>query len=322
MEPDSFSRQGKYGYKRELAMAAVLTKAVAFVAIIIMGYLLKRAGFFRISDFHLISRIVVKITLPAAIVSNFSRISMEYSMLAVCGVGILCNILTVALGYFMCFSKSKETKAFAMLNISGYNVGNFTMPFVQSFLSPVGFAATSLFDAGNAVMCTGITYTLASLVVGEGEKPSLKTIVLKLFSSVPFDTYAIMTVLSILRIKLPDVVIGLAETAGGANAFLALLMLGIGFEIRMDKKKVAQIAKLLAARYGAAFLMALGFYFLSPFGPEVRRTLAIVSLGPVSSVSPAFTGALNGDIEMASALNSLSIVISIAAITATLLILL
>lgn len=303
-------------------MAAVLTKAIAFVAIIIMGYLLKRAGFFQSKDFYLISRIVVKITLPAAIVSNFSKISMDYSMLAICGVGVLCNFLTIALGYLISLSKSKETKAFAMLNMSGYNVGNFTMPFVQSFLSPVGFAATSLFDAGNAVMCTGITYTLAGIVVGEGEKPSPKAIILKLLSSVPFDTYVIMTVLSILKIKLPGMVISFAETAGGANAFLALLMLGIGFEIRMDKKKAAQIAKLLAVRYGAALLMALGFYFLSPFGTEVRQTLAIVSLGPVSSVSPAFTGALNGDIEMASAVNSLSIVISIATITAALLILL
>ena len=303
-------------------MAAVLTKAVAFVAIIIMGYLLKRAGFFRANDFYLVSKIVIKITLPAAIVSNFSKIAMDYSLLAMCVVGILCNFLTIAIGYLICLSKSKETKAFAMLNMSGYNVGNFTMPFVQSFLSPVGFAATSLFDAGNAVMCTGITYTLAGMVVGGEEKPSLKKIILNLLSSVPFDAYIVMTLLSILNIRLPEVVISFAETAGGANAFLALLMLGIGFEIRMEKKKVAQIIKLLGTRYAIAVLMAVGFYFLAPFGLEVRRTLAIISLGPVASVAPAFTGALNGDVEMASAVNSLSIVISIAAITAALLILL
>ena len=68
--------------------------------------------------------------------------------------------------------------------------------------------------------------------------------------------------------------------------------------------------------------MAVGFYFFAPFGLEVRQTLAIVSLGPVASIAPAFTGALNGDVEMASAVNSLSIIISIAAITAALIILL
>ena len=303
-------------------MIGVLTKAFAFVAIIAMGYVLKRAGFFHAKDFYLISGIVIKITLPAAIVANFSKITMDYSLLAMCVIGLMCNFVTIAIGYVMNMRKSKEAKAFAMLNMSGYNIGNFTMPFVQSFLSPVGFAATSLFDAGNSVMCTGMTYTLAGMVVGEDEKPSFSRMVKKLFSSVPFDTYVIMTVLSILRLRLPAVVVSFAETAGAANAFLALLMLGIGFEIRMDKEKTSQIVKILVMRYVIAISMAVGFYFLAPFGLEVRQTLAIVSLGPVASVAPAFTGAIGGDVEMASAVNSLSIIISVAAITAALIILL
>ena len=303
-------------------MTAVLIKAAAFVSIIIMGYLLKKAGFFQAKDFHLVSRVVIKITLPAAIISNFSRITMDHSLLFVCVIGFLCNCVTVGAGYLMETVKSRETKAFAMINMSGYNVGNFTMPFVQSFLSPVGFAATSLFDAGNAVMCTGLTYTLAGMVIGEEKNLSLKKVALKLFSSAPFDAYVLMTVLSILNIKLPSVLISLADTAGGANAFLALLMIGIGFEIRMDKKKMLQIFRILGVRYVIGVAMAVGFYCLAPFGLEVRRALAIVALGPVSSVAPAFTGALKGDIETASAINSLSIVISIAAITAALILLL
>lgn len=303
-------------------MAVVLTKAVAFVSIIIMGYLFKRTGFFHAKDFYLISRIVIRITLPAAIISNFSRITMDYSLLTMCLLGIICNLVTIAAGYLMNGTGSKESKAFAMLNMSGYNIGNFTMPFVQSFLSPIGFAATSLFDAGNSVMCTGMTYSLASMVVGEDGKPSVLKMSKKLFSSVPFDAYVIMTLLSIFNIKLPMVIISFADTAGGANAFLALLMIGIGFEIRMEKEKLAKILKILGVRYLIAIIMAIGFYFLAPFGLEVRQTLAIVSLGPVASVAPAFTGALNGDVELASAVNSLSIIISIVAITAALIVLL
>lgn len=297
-------------------------RAAAFVAIIIMGYLLKRAGFFQAKDFYFISRVVIKITLPAAIVSNFSKITMERSLLAMCVIGILCNFVTIGIGYITNISRSGDSKAFAMLNMSGYNVGNFTMPFVQSFLSPVGFAATSLFDAGNSVMCTGMTYSLASMVAGGGDKPSVIKTVKKLFSSVPFDAYVIMTVLSILQIKLPGIIISFADTAGAANAFLALLMLGIGFEIRMDKEKIIKIIQILGMRYAIAIVMAVGFYFLSPFSLEVRQTLAIVTLGPVASIAPAFTADLKGDIEMASAINSLSIVISIVAITAALIVLL
>lgn len=303
-------------------MAAVLTKAVAFVAIIVMGYLLKCVGFFHAKDFYLVSKIVIRITLPAAIVSNFSKITMDYSLLVMCVIAILCNFVTIGVGYLVNAGKTGNKKAFAMLNMSGYNIGNFTMPFVQSFLSPIGFAATSLFDAGNSVMCTGLTYTIASTVMGGEEKPSVKSMVKKLFSSIPFDTYIIMTILTILKLKLPGILLSFAETAGGANAFLALLMLGIGFEVHMDKEKLTEIGKILVLRYGIAIAMAVGFYFLAPFGLEVRRTLAIVALGPVASVAPAFTGMLGLDVEMASAVNSLSIVISVVAITVALIVLL
>ncbi|WP_252198496.1 AEC family transporter [Clostridium sp. MCC353] len=290
--------------------------------IIVVGYVLKCRGFFHAKDFFMISKIVINITLPSAIISNFSKITMEKSLLLMCVIGLLCNVFLVLLGYVINLGKTKEDKAFDMVNLSGYNVGNFTMPFVQSFLGPVGFAATSLFDAGNAVMCTGITYSLASAVMGTGNKITIKAVLRKLFSSVPFDSYVVMTTLTILNVKLPGVIIDFTGTVGGANAFLALLMLGIGFEVNMDKGKVARIIKLLALRYGTAVLFSLAFFFLMPFSLEVRQALAILSFGPVSSVSPAFTGNLGGDVELASAVNSLSIVSSIISITIALIIIL
>ena len=313
--------------EREEIMAGigeVLMKALAFVVIIAMGYGLKRAGVFHAKDFYLISKIVIKITLPAAIVANFSKITMESSMLILCVLGLACNGLLLTVAYCINLTKSRKQKAFDMLNMTGYNIGNFTMPFVQSFLGPVGFAATSLFDAGNSVMCTGVTFSLASTVSGGGQEGagSVKTVLRTLVSSIPFDAYVIMTLLTVFHLRLPRVVILFAETAGGANAFLALLMIGIGFEIRMDKDKVAEIVKVLAIRYGIALAFSLGFFFLLPFPLEIRQALAVVVLAPVSSVSPAFTGKIGGDVELSSAINSLTIVISVVAITGALILVL
>ena len=63
-------------------------------------------------------------------------------------------------------------------------------------------------------------------------------------------------------------------------------------------------------------------YELLPFSLEVRQAMALVSLGPISAVAPAFTGKLKGDVEMSSAINSLSIIISIVLLTVALPILL
>ena len=300
----------------------VLTKAIAFIFIIVMGYALKKKGFFAAKDFYLISRIVIRITLPCAIISNFSNLTMDNSLLFLCVIGILANLVMVGIGFLTNIRSDGDRTAFDMINLSGYNIGNFTLPFVQSFLGPVGFAATSLFDAGNAVMCTGVTYTLASLAKGTGEKASPSNVVRSLLSSLPFDAYVIMTILAVCKIPLPSVVISFAPTVGGANAFLALLMIGIGFEIHMEKEKLNRIIRLMVIRYGVAVVFALGAFFLLPFPLPVRQAMTIVAFGPISSVATAFTGRIGGDVELSSAVNSLSIVLSIITITLTLILVL
>ena len=53
-------------------MSEILTRAGSFVAIILLGYVLKRLGFFKQEDFTILSRITIRITLPAAIVTSFA----------------------------------------------------------------------------------------------------------------------------------------------------------------------------------------------------------------------------------------------------------
>lgn len=99
-------------------------------------------------------------------------------------------------------------------------------------------------------------------------------------------------------------------------------MIGIGFEIRMEREKLWRMFSLMGIRYGMALVIALAVYFLLPFSLEIRQAMAIVAFGPISSVSPAFTEKLEGDVALSSAVNSLSIVLSIVTITLTLLIVL
>ena len=52
----------------ENAMLDIVTRAGSFVAIILLGYFLKKIGFFKQEDFTILSRITIRITLPAAII--------------------------------------------------------------------------------------------------------------------------------------------------------------------------------------------------------------------------------------------------------------
>ena len=292
-------------------MQEILTKAGCFAAIILMGHLLRIKGFFKAEDFQILSRIVLKITLPAAIVSSFAGKEIDASMLSISALGLGFGLLYMAVMYVLNCRSSKERQAFEVLNCSGYNIGNFTMPFAQSFLGPVGVITTSLFDTGNAFICLGLSYSAASAIKGgEGGIP-VKRIIRSLLKSLPFDCYIIMTILSMAKISLPAPVQSFAATIGNANVFMAMLMIGVGFNLSGDRKQMGTIVRILSVRYGIAIAAAVFCYFLLPFPLEVRQALAILVFSPIGSAAPAFTADLKGDVGLASAVNSISIICSI-----------
>lgn len=300
-------------------MQDILIRAGSYVAIIVLGYVLRTVGVFKASDFKVLSTIVLKITLPAALVSSFAGTEIDPSMLSLVAIGMGCGILYMALAMLMNLRTGSTQQAFALLNLSGYNIGNFTLPFVQSFLGPVGMVTTSLFDTGNACICLGSSFGIASLIK-EHKGFSFKRVAKALISSVPFDCYVILTVLNLAKIRLPGAVLTFAQTVGNANAFLAMLMVGVGFRLAGDRTQLCVILRLMVVRYGVAILLALVCWFALPFDAEIRKTLAILVFSPITSAAPAFTAELEGDVGLASAINSLSIVCSITSITAMLLI--
>lgn len=303
-------------------MAEILMKAASFVAIILMGYCLRRVGFFKADDFYLLSKIVLKITLPAAIVVNFSGAQLDPSMLSLSLLGFLGGMVFILLALAVNAHKSRESRAFDILNLSGYNIGNFTMPFAQGFLGPVGVVTTSLFDSGNAVVCLGGSYSLAVMAKGEKGGFSVKNIVKTLLRSVPFDAYLIMTVLSLLHLRLPACVLSVSGIIGGANSFMAMLMIGVGFKLSGNRSQTGQVVKILTIRYAVSAALAAAYMFLLPIAFEYRQALVILALSPIASSSPAYTGLIKGDVGLSSAINSLSIVISLVLITSALLLML
>ena len=292
-------------------MLDILLKAGSYIAVIILGFLLRRIGFFDEHAFPVISKIVVKVTLPAALIANAVGREIDLQLLTLVLLGFGGGVIYMAFGYFPNRKRGKEQQAFEILNIPGYNIGTFALPFTQSFLGPVGVLTTSLFDVGNAFVCLGGSFGVASSVK-DGRGFDFRRIIRSLSRSVPFVTYLLMVLLNLLRIPLPGVVVECASIVGGANAFVAMFMIGVGFKLTLtDRGQLRKILKILLARYGLATLLALVFYFALPFDLQVRKTLVILAFSPIGSAVPPFTAELGGDVGLSSAINSLSIVVSI-----------
>ena len=145
-------------------MLDILMRAGSFIAIIVMGYLLKRIGFFKQEDFTVLSKIVIKITLPCAIITSFAGKTIDPALLSLTFIAIGCGITYIVIGYLINRNHSREQRSFEMLNLPGYNIGTFVIPFAQSFLGALGVITVSLFDTGNAVICLGGAFSIAAMV--------------------------------------------------------------------------------------------------------------------------------------------------------------
>ncbi len=303
-------------------MVDILVRAGCFVAIILMGFLLRRKGFFKKEDFYILSRIVIKITLTAAIVTNFAGRELELSLLVLILIGFAFGVILIATACLLNRSRSSRDRAFAVLNGSGVNIGNFVIPFAQGFLGPAGVMAVSLFDVGNSLICLGGAYSVASMIQEERTRFSPLPMLRAMAKSIPLLTYIIMSALAFLHIGLPSPVVQLAGIIGNANAFLAMLMLGVGFNISWNRSQAMDVLRILLPRYLLGIALAALCYYLLPLPLAYRQGLVIPFLGPIASAAPAFTAEMKEDYGLASAVNSLSILVSIALIIIALLLIL
>ena len=290
-----------------------LIRPASYVLVIALGVLLRRVGFFGPDDHRLISRIMVNITLPCAIVQAFDGFSRDVTMFLIVLIGFLCAFLPMLLMYLMTRGVDTRLRVYRMLNIGGYNIGCFSLPLVQAFFGGTGAVAACMFDTGNAVMMTGGSYAMTSTLLhtGGAQRESAREIALKFVRSVPFDTYMVLLLLAALDVPIPQAVFELTRPAGQANAFIAMLMIGMMFEPAHEPRLLAETARELLWRYAFALAFALIIYFAAPFELVVRQTLAVICFAPLSSLAPIYTDRCHSDTALASFTNSASIAVSL-----------
>ena len=288
-------------------------KPMSYVLVIMLGYLLKRAGFFSKDDHRLMSKIMVNITLPCTIIQAFDGFERDTKMFIIVGIGFICAFVPILLMYLTTGRVEKRLRAYRMLNIGGYNIGCFSLPLVQAFFGNTGVVAACMFDTGNAIMMTGGAYAMTSTLLRTGgeERESVGDVLLKFVKSLPFDAYMMMIFLAALGVKIPSVVFTLTRPAGQANAFVAMLMIGMMFEPTGDRALLRETARELVWRYLFAAASAALVFFCTPFELVVRQTLCIVCFAPLSSLAPIYTDRCHSDTALASFTNSVSIAVSL-----------
>lgn len=303
-------------------MESIILRAISLTLIILIGIIMRSTGFVDEKAGTYVKKILMYITLPSAIITNFSKIDrISSQMMVLIFMGIAANLVMIIVGAILTRKKAKAEKALYLNCLPAYNIGAFCLPFVQSFLPAIGSVTACLFDAGNSIMCTGGTYSISAEYLSNHKKGiDVSAFLKRLITSPPLVTYVIMILLSLMHIKIAEPVLILISPAATANTFIAMLMIGLLFRMEFKKSYFHSILKLLVVRHLFAVAVSLFYFFILPFDLAVRQALVIVSFGPMSVIAPVFTGLCGGDEGKASAVNSITIILSVIEITVLLIV--
>ena len=102
-------------------MGTPLERAAASVFMILLGYALKRAGFFSKSDADTVAKLCLNITLPAAIITGFGSYKQDFSLFAVIALGAVCNAVVLGVSWFMSVRSTRRAasgSAFGRASVS------------------------------------------------------------------------------------------------------------------------------------------------------------------------------------------------------------
>lgn len=296
-------------------MWAIIVKAFCIIFMIVLGYVMKRKGIFKVEDRQVLSNLVFMITLPCVLISSFKSFQYSNSLIISIFVGLGVNLLMLFIGKTFAGSKDNATKGLYMMSCCGYNIGTFTFPFVSSFLDASSMIIVAMFDIGNAIMSLGGAYAITSSVTNSNEKASIKDFFKRLLSSIPFVTYMTMLVISLIGIKLPEEVYTLTDMIGGASTFLVMFMIGIMLEIQIPKDDIKDVVSVISIRYIGSLIIAILIYTLLPVPMMFKKALMIAVFAPTAAVSVVFCQKLGCKPSVAGVINSICIPISLVCIT-------
>ena len=276
-------------------MLQLFSKLSTFIFIIFLGYACKRMKLFKREDAVMFGKISLYVTLPAALLSNADQVVLNIESLLLISIGILANLTVLTAGYLAAGKKDPVRQAGLMLNCGGYNIGNFSFPFVYLMFGTAGTSYLLLVDSGNAIVGLGLSYLIASAVANPHQKISWKFGLKKLFSSIPFDVYVLLLTLAAFHIKVPDFILSTASTIGGANSFVALFMIGLLLEFQMPMSEVKDAAKVILVRLLVNIALGTLVYGFFPIPELAKKIVMIALLSPVPSVVPIYASMIGYD---------------------------
>ena len=295
-------------------MQASMQRTITLLFLIALGYILKKTGRLSESDKGGFSKLYLYFTLPAAIVSSFASFSGDRSAFLLTPVAVVFGLIMLGTSVLTARGRDKKDVAYAAVNCMSINIGSFALPFLQGYLGPTQIAYVMLYDVGNGILALGFVDIVGMIIMerdGKTRAQLMKLAVGKLLHTPSIWAYVIMIILTMLNLRLPELIYNGASIIGSANAVVAMLIIGFALDFSSSKKTLAWIARVLITHYLTVTALSLFSYFVLPLPHVARATVVILLFSPISSLGLLACDRFGLDRDAAGLMNSITIIIGI-----------
>jgi malate permease and related proteins len=280
------------------------------IVIIGLGYILKRFNVLKEQDGEGLSRIIFNLTLPALIIVTFNDIKIDYSLILLIGIAFFYGLLIAFLGLFMFKNETRRVKGMMGMMVPGFNIGLFAYPLVEGIWGKEGIKYFGMFDVGNAFIVFGVSYLIGSFYAQDKAKLGIKEISGKMVKSIPFMTYIIIFLLSVIGLHLPSFIIEVSGIVSLANMPMALLLLGIYLNFSFEKSYKNLAIKFIAVRYGVGLVLGIILFMVLPFEDMFKYTVLIGLILPTSVSILPYSVEFDYDRKFVGTVSNVTILIS------------
>ena len=287
-------------------MDNAIINALSVLLIIAISYFFKRVHLVDIAMAKKLAYVVMYLTLPCAILTSANGIAFDVELLSIILISFAINFGLLLIAFFS--ARKVELRMFNMLNTTCFNIGNFVIPFMQHTMSPV-----------NALFCFGGSYSVALFFNRKyfpDQEINLKTIFKEMAKSLPFYIYALVITLSAFGLSIPETALTPFKTIAGANTLLCFMIIGIALSFEISWEQFKHVMQAWCIRYISCIVMAALIWILVPLEPEIRLTIMIILMAPMTSLAPIMTmRAIPQRAEESADLNTIAIISSLIFIT-------
>ncbi len=287
------------------------------LAIISLGYIIKRIKIIKEKDGEVLSKIIFNITLPAVILKYTTSVQFELSLILLPIVNISFGIIMALIGLIISRKKKRAIKGLMIMTMIGFNVVHFSFPLVEGIWGESGMQLITLVDAGNAFSIFVLSYILGTIYSPKNEiednSISVKYLGKKLLRSVPLLTYAAALIINFSGVVIPSFFNELIDIIARANVALSLLLLGILLRFKFERTEWTTILKVLIIRYSVGIFFSICLFFLFPasiFDSLFRTIIAISLILPIGVAIIPFSIELGYNEKVTTMLVNLSLIIS------------